>query len=54
VPGVSERQGFVLDRSFTPFAIGGAFALVSAIAAAWYPARKAAQVRPVDIIRGAA
>ncbi|MGB5949588.1 MAG: ABC transporter permease [Parvibaculum sp.] len=54
VPGVTERQGFVLDRSFRPFAIGGAFALAAAIAAAWYPARKAAQVRPVDIIRGAA
>lgn len=54
VPGVTERQGFVLDRSFRPFAIGGVFALTAAIAAAWYPARKAAQVRPVDIIRGAA
>lgn len=54
VPGVTERQGFVLDRSFRPFAIGGIFALAAAIAAAWYPARKAAQVRPVDIIRGAA
>lgn len=54
VPGLTERQGFVLDRSFRPFAIGGAFALVAAVAAAWYPARKAAQVRPVDIIRGAA
>ncbi|HMM13742.1 MAG TPA: ABC transporter permease [Parvibaculum sp.] len=54
VPGVTERQGFVLDRSFRPFAIGGIFALTAAIAAAWYPARKAAQVRPVDIIRGAA
>lgn len=54
VPGLTDKQGFVLDRSFRPFAIGGAFALVAAVAAAWYPARKAAQVRPVDIIRGAA
>jgi lipoprotein-releasing system permease protein len=53
VPGMTDKQGFVLDRSFMPYAIGGAFALVSAVAAAWYPARKAAHVRPVDIIRGA-
>jgi lipoprotein-releasing system permease protein len=54
VPGMTKQQGFVLDRSFRPYAIGGTFALVSAVAAAWYPARRAAQVKPVDIIRGAA
>lgn len=54
VPGMTERQGFVLDWSFRPYAIGGLFALAAAIAAAWYPAHKASEVRPVDIIRGAA
>jgi len=54
VPGMTERQGFVLDWSFRPYAIGGLFALTAAIAAAWYPAHKASEVRPVDIIRGAA
>ncbi|KAB7739117.1 FtsX-like permease family protein [Parvibaculum sedimenti] len=54
VPGMSERQGFVLDWSFRPYAIGGLFALAAAVVAAWYPAHKASEVRPVDIIRGAA
>jgi lipoprotein-releasing system permease protein len=54
IPGMTERQGLVLDRGFFQFGLGGLFALVSAVAAAWYPARKAAMVRPVDIIRGAA
>jgi len=53
VPGMADRQGFVLDKSFQQWAIGGAFSLVAAIGAAWIPARKAAQVQPVDIIRGA-
>jgi lipoprotein-releasing system permease protein len=54
IPGMTEKQGFVLDKGFFQFGVGGLFALVSAVAAAWYPARKAATVRPVDIIRGAA
>lgn len=54
IPGMSEKQGMVLDRGFFQFALGGFFSVLSAVAAAWYPARKAAQVRPVDIIRGAA
>ncbi|MDZ4382366.1 MAG: ABC transporter permease [Parvibaculum sp.] len=54
IPGMSEKQHIVLDRGFFQFALGGFFSLVSAVGAAWYPARKASQVRPVDIIRGAA
>jgi len=54
VEGLIDAQGFPLDFGLTQFAIGGAFALVSAVAAAWLPAHKASQVRPVDIIRGAA
>jgi len=54
VPGVAEKQGFVLERGFLQYAIAGSFAMVSAVTAAWFPARKAAAVRPVDIIRGAA
>jgi len=54
VPGVTERQGFVLDKGFTQYAIAGSFAMLSSVIAAWFPARKAAHVRPVDIIRGAA
>lgn len=54
IPGMTERQGFVLDYGFLQFGIGGFFSVLSAVAAAWYPARKAATVRPVEIIRGAA
>src|SRR5690606_1619561 len=53
IPGMSEKQGMVLDRGFFQFALGGFFSVLSAVGAAWYPARKASQVRPVDIIRGA-
>lgn len=41
-----------LDWSVPQFVIAGAFALVAAVLAAWLPARKAAQVLPVDILRG--
>lgn len=43
-----------LDRSLRQYAIAGGASLVSAVVAAWLPARKAAGVDPVDILRGAA
>ena len=59
--GLDQRDDFVRGFGqffaclvFFQFALGGFFSVLSAVAAAWYPARKAAQVRPVDIIRGAA
>lgn len=54
IPGMAEKQHIMLDRGFLQFALGGFFSVLSAVGAAWYPARKASQVRPVDIIRGAA
>ncbi|PKQ09631.1 MAG: ABC transporter permease [Alphaproteobacteria bacterium HGW-Alphaproteobacteria-12] len=54
IPGMAEKQHIMLDRGFLQFVLGGFFSVLSAVGAAWYPARKAAQVRPVDIIRGAA
>lgn len=54
IPGMTEKQGIALERGVFQYGFGGFFAVVSAVGAAWYPARKAAQVRPVDIIRGAA
>ncbi|MDO8839741.1 MAG: ABC transporter permease [Parvibaculum sp.] len=53
VPGLMDTQRLPLAIGFFQFGIGGLFAVSSAVAAAWFPARKAAQVRPVDIIRGA-
>ncbi|MFN9833245.1 MAG: ABC transporter permease [Phenylobacterium sp.] len=43
-----------LDRGPAQFVIAGTAALGSALVAAWLPARKAAAVDPVDILRGAA
>ncbi|TAD90530.1 MAG: ABC transporter permease [Alphaproteobacteria bacterium] len=52
--GFIRAQGFVLFRSWIHYGIGGAVAMVASILAAWLPARKAARVNPVDIVRGAA
>ena len=54
VPGSSDPISLPLDWSWYQFAIAAAFALVSSTLAALLPARKAAHVQPVDIIRGAA
>lgn len=51
-PGSSEVIPMPIDWGWPQFAIAAAFALVSAVAAAWLPARKAAKVEPVDILRG--
>jgi lipoprotein-releasing system permease protein len=43
-----------LDRGWHQYAIAGGVSLVSAAFAAWLPARRAADLDPVDILRGAA
>lgn len=52
-PGSTQVTQMPIDWSWQQFAIAGTFALVAAIGAALLPARKAAKVKPVDILRGA-
>jgi lipoprotein-releasing system permease protein len=51
-PGASEPISMPLDWSAPQFLIAGAFAFFASLLAAYLPARKAAQVLPVDILRG--
>ena len=51
---MAGRGGFILARETWPYLAGGAFALVASAVAALIPARRAARLNPVDIIRGAA
>lgn len=49
-----QNDRFHLYLSVVPYLAGGVFAMVSAGVAAWLPARKAAGLNPVEIVRGAA
>lgn len=52
-PIAGEDEHLPLDRSARQYAIAAAASLLSGVVAAWLPARKAAKVDPVDILRGA-
>jgi len=52
-PGSTDLVALPIDWSWLQFAIAAAFAIGAALCAAWLPARKAASVQPVDILRGA-
>jgi lipoprotein-releasing system permease protein len=52
-PIAGEDERFPLDRSPRQYAIAAAASLLAGSIAAWLPARKAAKVDPVDILRGA-
>jgi lipoprotein-releasing system permease protein len=53
IKAVVEVQRLSMDRSMVHYVAAGAFAVVSATLAAYLPARRAAALRPVDILRGA-
>ncbi|KTD66135.1 ABC transporter permease [Legionella spiritensis] len=52
IPGSSEIVHLPLDWGWPQFAVAAAFALLAALIATLLPARKAALVQPVDILRG--
>ena len=52
--GLVEIQQFILKWSVWHYVIASAIAMVSAVAAAYIPSRRAAKVNPVEIVRGAA
>ena len=51
---IRGREGFILARETWPYIAGGAFALTASALAALIPARRAAGLNPVEIVRGAA
>ncbi|PXW96567.1 lipoprotein-releasing system permease protein [Sphaerotilus hippei] len=53
-PGVQEVVHLPLWWGGDQFVLAAVFALVSCVLASWLPARRAAGVMPVDILRGAA
>lgn len=54
VEGFVKSQGFILYRTPIHYLISGGFATTAAVLAAYLPARRAARVNPVEIVRGAA
>lgn len=52
-PGSSDAVPLPIDWNWLQFAIAAGFAMAAALSAALLPARKAAVVQPVDILRGA-
>ena len=50
--GFLRTEGFVLYRTPLHYLVGALVAIVSATFAAWLPARRAARLNPVDIVRG--
>ncbi len=50
--GFVKAQGFILYKSPRHYLISGGFAIAASVLAAYIPARRAAGVNPVDIVRG--
>jgi lipoprotein-releasing system permease protein len=54
IEGYVKTQGFYLKYSARHYLLSAGIAVSAAVLAAYLPARKAARVNPVDIVRGAA
>lgn len=54
IEGFVRAEGFILNESPYHYLLGAGFALIASSLAAFLPARKAARLDPVDILRGAA
>ena len=54
VPGSTEAINLPVYWGADQFALAAAFAILSAVFAAWLPARKGGRLHPVDVLRGAA
>lgn len=52
-PGTTQPTPMPIDWGWQQFLVAALFAMLAAIGAAFLPARKAAAVNPVDILRGA-
>ena len=52
IGGFVESDRLFILWSFWHYAIAASFSLTAAVIAAWLPARKAARLNPVDIVRG--
>jgi lipoprotein-releasing system permease protein len=52
-PGITDPVPLPIDWNWPQFAIAAGFALGAALCAGLLPARKAASVQPVDVLRGA-
>jgi lipoprotein-releasing system permease protein len=53
-PGSIDPISLPIYWGLDQFALAASFAILSAVFAAWLPARKGGRVHPVDILRGAA
>lgn len=53
ISGITDLTRLPLAYSLSHYLVAGAVALASSLVAGFFPARKAASVHPVDIIRGA-
>ena len=52
VPGSTDVNYLVIDWSAFQFALAAGVAMLAAMTAAYLPARRAAKVEPVDVLRG--